>query len=608
MNDVLRDKIAGLPDSPGVYIMKDSSGAIIYVGKAVVLKNRVRQYFFNTQKQAKVQAMVDNVADFEYIMTLSERDALALEANLIKKHKPRYNILLKDDKAFPYIRIDLKEKFPTVEVTRRVRRDGAKYFGPYFNGIGVWDIVDIIRGAYRMRACPKKFKKGGRECLNYHIDLCLAPCCGHVTPEEYRAVVDRVMAFLSGRDDTPDKLIAEKMRQAAEREEFERAIYYRDRLDMLERMRERTLADLGAVTDIDAFQYATNGALAAVSITIVRAGKLMGVRNYMATDASLSPEEALSSFVLQYYGTLNVELPEEICFPVTFDTTALESYLSSLSSVKTTITFPQRGTRKKLLDTALKNAEDYLDKNADREKRKYDNTLGATRLLADILKIPPIRRMECYDISNISGVDKVASQVVFIAGEASNSDYRRFKIKTVEGSNDFASMAEVIRRRLARLKSGDEKFDDTPDLIVIDGGKGQLSAAYTAMRGEGFDIPMVGLAKREEEVYTVFDDEPIVLPRDSVALKLLQRIRDESHRFAITYHRSLRSKRYVSELESIRGVGAAKREKLLKAFKYNEIKSASVETLATVVDRATAENVYAFYHKNDTPTVEKTVD
>lgn len=597
MNDILKEKLAGLPDSPGVYIMKDRTGAIIYVGKAVVLKNRVRQYFFHTQKQVKVQAMVDNVADFEYIMTLSERDALALEANLIKKHKPRYNILLKDDKASPYIRIDLKEQYPTVEVTRKVRRDGAKYFGPYFNGIGVWDVVGIIRSAYRMRTCPKKFKKGARECLNYHIDLCLAPCCGHVTPEEYREVVERVMAFLSGRDDTPAKLIEQKMIEAAKKEEFERAIYYRDRLDMLSRMKERTLADLGTVTDIDAFNYVTNGALSAISVTVVRAGKLMGVRNYMVTDVALSAEEAIASFVLQYYGALNVEVPEEICFPVYTDVTALEEYLYSLSRIKTEITFPQRGTRKKLIDMALKNARDYLEKNADKEKRKHDNTVGAAALLAEILQLDGIRRMECYDISNISGVDKVASQVVFIDGEASNADYRRFKIKTVEGANDFASMAEVIRRRFARLKDGDEKFDELPDLIVIDGGKGQLSAAYTAMRGEGYDVPMVGLAKREEEVFTVFDEQPIVLPRDNVALKLLQRIRDEAHRFAITYHRSLRAKRYYSELESIRGVGAAKREKLLKVFKYNEIKTATVEQLAEVVDRTTAENVFAFYHK-----------
>ena len=597
MNDILKEKLAGLPDSPGVYIMKDRTGAIIYVGKAVVLKNRVRQYFFHTQKQVKVQAMVDNVADFEYIMTLSERDALALEANLIKKHKPRYNILLKDDKASPYIRIDLKEQYPTVEVTRKVRRDGAKYFGPYFNGIGVWDVVGIIRSAYRMRTCPKKFKKGARECLNYHIDLCLAPCCGHVTPEEYREVVERVMAFLSGRDDTPAKLIEQKMIEAAKKEEFERAIYYRDRLDMLSRMKERTLADLRTVTDIDAFNYVTNGALSAISVTVVRAGKLMGVRNYMVTDVALSAEEAIASFVLQYYGALNVEVPEEICFPVHTDVAALEEYLYSLSRIKTEITFPQRGTRKKLIDMALKNARDYLEKNADKEKRKHDNTVGAAALLAEILQLDGIRRMECYDISNISGVDKVASQVVFINGEASNADYRRFKIKTVEGSNDFASMAEVIRRRFARLRDGDEKFDELPDLIVIDGGKGQLSAAYTAMRGEGYDVPMVGLAKREEEIFTVFDERPIVLPRDNVALKLMQRIRDEAHRFAITYHRSLRAKRYYSELESIRGVGAAKREKLLKVFKYNEIKTATVEQLAEVVDRTTAENVFAFYHK-----------
>ena len=306
MNKLLEEKIAGLPESPGVYIMRDARGGIIYIGKAVVLKNRVRQYFFNTQKQPKVQAMVDNIADFDYIITLSERDALALEANLIKKHKPHYNILLKDDKAFPYIRINVKEDFPAIEITRRVRRDGARYFGPYFNGISVRDVADIVRSAYRLRSCAGRLKSKGRECLNYHINLCLAPCTGRVTKEEYARAVAAAVNFLSGHDDAPAQVIERKMNEAAAAEDFERAIFYRDRLSMLKRMKERTLADLNGVPDIDAFAYHTNGLDSAVSVTLVRGGKLMGVKNYMFTDAAMSEGEALGAFLLQYYGSLGI--------------------------------------------------------------------------------------------------------------------------------------------------------------------------------------------------------------------------------------------------------------------------------------------------------------
>ena len=595
MNDLLREKIEGLPDNPGVYIMRDARGGIIYIGKAVVLKNRVRQYFFNTQKQAKVQAMVENVADFDYIITLSERDALALEANLIKKHKPHYNILLKDDKAFPYIKIDLREPYPTLEVTRRVKRDGAKYFGPYFNGISVYDVVDVVRSAYKIRNCPKKLGKKERECLNYHIDLCLAPCCQRVSREEYAEAVNAAMAFLAGRDDAPQKLIEQKMNEAAEREDFERAIFYRDRLEMLKRMRERILTDVGA-TDIDAFSYVTSGLNSAVSVALVRGGKMMGVKNYAFTDAAMTEEEALSAFLLQYYGSLGNEVPAEICLPVEMDTAAIEEYLYSLSKIKTTVLFPSRGTKRKLLETARRNAADYLEKNLDRARRAYDSTEGANELLKGILKLDFLTRMECYDISNISGTDKVASQVVFKHGAPSKTDYRRFKIKTVEGSNDFASMAEVIRRRCERCLNGDDKFNEKPDLIVIDGGKGQLSAAYASMRACGMDIPMIGLAKREEEIYTVYDERPIVLPRDNSALKLLQRIRDEAHRFAITYHRNLRAKRYGSELEKIPGVGPKKRAMLLKKYSVKQIKDMTTAELQTAgLDARTAESVYGYF-------------
>lgn len=601
--DLLLDKIQNLPTQSGVYIMRDKTGNVIYVGKAVVLKNRVRQYFFNTQKHPKVQAMVENVADFDYIITLSEKDALSLESNLIKKYKPKYNILLKDDKASPFIKIDLTQEYPAIEVTRKVKKDGAKYFGPFMNGVYVWDIVAVIRSAYGMRTCPKKLKKGGRECLNYHIGLCLAPCTGRVDKEQYMRAVNSVIAFLSGRDDTAYALIEQKMNFAAASEQFEQAIYYRDKLQMLTRMKEKTLANLNGVLDLDAFAYASNGEYGCVSVCLVRGGKMMGVKNFVIPDVSLTQKEAVEGFMQQYYASSNTDVPPQICVAYDVaDSAALAEHLFSLKGVRTQIVTPKIGTKHKLLQTALSNAEDYLVKSAEKSKREQDMSVNAAQKLAEILGINSCRRMECYDISNISGVDKVASMVVFIDGAPSKSDYRRFKIKTVQGANDFMSMNEVIRRRFARAAAKDDKFGELPDLVVIDGGKGQLAAAYSAASSEGFDVPMVGLAKREEEVFTVFDEQPIVLSKASYPLKLLQRIRDEAHRFAITYHRNLRSKRYTSRLEDIPGVGEVKRRILLKTFASMEnIRNAELSELLAVngLDARTARSVYAFFHGED---------
>ncbi len=596
---MLSEKIKNLPENSGVYIMKDKAGDIIYIGKAVVLKNRVRQYFNNSPKPVKVQAMVDNIADFEYIITLSEKDALALEATLIRKYKPRYNILLKDDKASPYIKIDLKEEYPTIEVTRKVRRDGARYFGPYFNGIRVGEIVEILRSAYKIRTCKKKLAKRSRPCLNYDIGICQAPCMKFVTPEEYRENLGKAIRFLSGYDDTASEIIESKMLSAVEREEFERAIVYRDQLEMLGRLRERTVANLGSVTDVDAFAYASSGQYGVVSVTTVRGNKMVGVRNYFITDASYTLGELYSTFLTQYYGGNN-EIPQEICLEEEFDTTALCEYLTTLSGKAPTITFPKKGARARLIKTASENANDYLVKSVDKNKREEDMTTGATKRLASLLGIKSAHRIECYDISHVQGVDKVASQSVFIGGKPSPKDYRKYKIKTVEGSDDFRCMKEVIERRLERAKD-DDKFSYLPDLIVIDGGKGQLSFAQTAMKELGYDIPMVSLAEREEEIFTPNSSEPIVLPKSDYALRLLQRVRDEAHRFAVTYHRKLRSKRYFSELDEISGIGPKKRAILLKAFdSLQSIKNASVATLSAVegIDARTARAIYDFFNQD----------
>ncbi|MCI8413281.1 MAG: excinuclease ABC subunit UvrC [Clostridia bacterium] len=599
-SDLLKERIRSLPDNPGVYIMKNAAGEIIYIGKAVVLKNRVRQYFNNSPKLPKVQAMVDNVADFEYIITLTEKDALTLEANLVKKHKPKYNILLKDDKASPYIRIDTSLDFPTLEVTRKLRKDGARYFGPYFNGISVRDVVNIIKTAYGMRTCGTKMKvnKASRECLDYFIGLCKAPCTARINKEEYAEVVRRVVAFLTGKDDTAEQLIEERMARAAANEDFERAITYRNQLNVLKKLNERTVANLGNISDLDLYGYVSDGAGAAVSVCLVRGGKMMGVKNFYMTDAGLGYADTITGFLGQYYRK-DMFVPHEICLPDQIDSAvAMGESLSALSGHKVEIAFPKIGTKKSLLVCAERNATDFLSKSAAESKRKSDMTQGACERLARILGIQSARRMECYDISNISGVDKVSSQVVFINGAASKEDYRKYKIKTVEGANDFASMEETLKRRFARAKEGDEKFSELPDLIVIDGGKGQLGYAHEAMRLLGYDIPMVGLAKREEEIFTVGNSEPILLPKSDNALKLLQRIRDEAHRFAITYHRTLRKTRYVSLLEKIPLVGPTKAKILLAAFpNFNDIKEADETALAAIegIDKAAARSVCEYF-------------
>ncbi len=585
---VLKEQLDDLPLNSGVYIMKDVTGKVIYVGKAVVLKNRVRQYFNNSPKQVKVQAMVDNIDSFEYIITLSEKDALSLESNLVKKYNPRYNILLKDDKASPYIKIDMREDFPTIEVTRKLKRDGAKYFGPYLNGLRVWDIVGIIRSAYGMRTCPKKMT-AKRECLNYHIGLCKAPCMGRIDKEDYAKIVKRVTDFLTGKDGTAEEVIKSKMEAAAQNEDFERAIVYRDQLAMLDLLKSRTVADLGKVMDVDSFAMSSSGVYGAASVNVVRGGKMMGVYNYVLGDA-VTDNEAMASFAIQYYGG-NHDIPDEVCFPNEFDCEGLKEYLSALKGKKVEISFPKKGAKRKLLLMAEKNALDYLDKSAEKQRRTQNMTVGAADRLKNILGLNSARRIECYDISHISGTDKVASGVVFIDGAPSKSDYRRYKIRTVEGNNDFACMAEVIGRRLGH--------GDLPDLIVIDGGKGQLSSALEIMRGTGADIPMIGLAKREEEIYLPNRSEPIVLSKSDYALRLLQRIRDEAHRFAITYHRNLRVKRLTSELDSVKGVGPKKREILLKAFpNFADLKNSSLSELSAIsgIDERTARSVYEHFH------------
>ncbi len=585
MNERIKNKLKLLTTKPGVYIMHDKDGVVIYVGKAKNLKNRVSQYFRNSPKPSKVQAMVDSVDDFEYFITMSEMDALALESNLIKKYQPFYNILLKDGKQFPYIKINTKEPYPKLEIVRKVKNDGAKYFGPYFAGLDVREIVKTVNTAFKIRTCNNKITDTSvakRECLNYSLGLCSAPCTKKISPYEYAKEIEKVINFLNGNDDEIEKVLQEKMQAAAENQNFESAVIFRDRLKMVAKLKQRVVANLPKDIDKDIFAYHTDGLSGVINVMVVRGGKILGVMNYPCLDAELEEAQTLFNFIVQYYQ--NMIVPHDIIVSHELpDIGLLQEYLNK----KVNIVYMPHGVNKTLLDMAKENAKEYLEKHIEKERLKYNNTLGALKALKEKLGLTRVPiRMECYDISNISGTNKVCSMVVFKNGEPSKKDYRKFKIKTVKGSNDFASLQEALTRRLIRLSKQDgESFKERPDLLIIDGGKGQLSACYEVLTEQGFlGIDMISLAKRIEEVFKPNNSEPILLKPASAELRMLQRIRDEAHRFAITFHRSIRTKKQTSSiLDEIEGVGVKKRDALLKAFGTSEeIAKASVDEIASV--------------------------
>ncbi|MBO5525194.1 MAG: excinuclease ABC subunit UvrC [Clostridia bacterium] len=580
---VIQEKLKLLPDSPGVYIMLDAEGIVIYVGKAKVLKNRVRQYFHSSPKQEKVMAMVANIADFYYIITKTEIDALALENNLIKKYKPKYNILLKDDKTYPYIKVYTKEEFPHFVITRKISKDG-KYFGPFMGGISCKDLLEIVSMAYNVRTCQTSITREPKKpCLAYHIHRCPAPCARLIEPEVYALNVKRAMEFLGGDYREVEELLQEKMAFYAEHEEFELAMSCRDKLAMLSKLKLKRITSINRDINADIISYRTNGLYSAVNVLLVRSGIMQGGMNYALEDAVMNEEDALSAFLLQYYA--HHEAPEEIITESYCETDLLKCFFEGQKK-SIDITVPSQGVKKQLLDMARKNAEDYLTKAIEKIKHKDDMTQNACRHLQELLRLKRYpKRMECYDISNISGVDKVGSMVVFTDGEADKTEYRRFRIKTVEGANDFASLQEVLERRLSKLGTEEQERFMKPDLIVIDGGKGQLSAVKEIFDEMGIDdIDLISLAKQEEEVFVTFQDQPVIIERRDYALRLLQRIRDESHRFAITYFRTLHSKRNLeSVLSEIEGVGKKKRMALMAHFgTLDRIKRATVDELKEV--------------------------
>ena len=599
MTDLVAEKLKLLPDSPGVYIMKDAHGKIIYVGKAIVLKNRVRQYFQSSRNQApKVRAMVSHIADFETIMTANEVESLILEANLIKKHRPRYNIRLKDDKSYPYVKVTVQEEYPRVFITRRVLRDGARYFGPYTNVTALRDSLKLLKRLFPLRTCRTM---PDRPCLEYHIKRCLAPCVGKVTEEDYRAMIRAVLLFLEGRTDDVERELEHRMNLAAEAYHFETAARLRDQLGAVRKAAERQNIVTGA-GDQDAVGMARSAAGVCVQIFFIRSGKMIGREHFLLRGSEEeSDADILRAFLEQYYNQATF-VPREVLLPQMIDAAGqgvIERFLAEKKGGgKVALLTPQRGTKHDLVMMATGNAEKFLADEETRRSLADEQTLGAVAELGRYLglKKPP-HRMECFDISHNQGQETVASMVVFEDGMPKKSDYRRFKIKSAEGKpDDFLSMREVTMRRYVGLPE-----EELPDLIIIDGGKGQLSSALEIIRNEAGhkNVPVVGLAKQFELVFTEGNPEPVELPRHSPSLYLIQRIRDEAHRFAITFHRKLRGKRnLVSVLDHIVGVGPKRRQSLRMHFgTLDKIKAASVDELAAApgMNRPAAEAVYHFF-------------
>ncbi|MGN0765038.1 MAG: excinuclease ABC subunit UvrC [Christensenellales bacterium] len=611
--DLIRQKVKDLPENSGVYIMYSADRQILYVGKARNLKKRVTQYFGSpVGKTDKVLIMVSKIADFEYIITRNEIEALVLENNLIKKHQPPYNILLKDDKSYPFIKINTKQAYPKVEVVRRLKNDGAKYFGPYMQGISSKEIVDLIYSAFPLRSCGidmSKPPKGHRPCLNYHIGRCKAPCMGYETPEQYAETIAKVVAFLQGNDKSVANILTRKMQEASEQTEYEIALMYKQKLAVLDKLIRRQVTALPKDFDLDVFAIASNGLNVVESTLFVRAGKLVGSDKQVVDSLSLTEQDSLSNYIMRFYDGVPY-IPQEVITSVELeDADVLAEYLGEKKGKKVNVITPHQGVRKQLVDMAMSNACDYLDKSLSLKERQDNMTVGAMIQLQEFLKLSrmPIR-MECYDISHISGTNKVGSMVVFINGQPAKSHYRKFHIKTVEGNNDFESLKEVLRRRISRLldeQEKDESFSSRPDLIIIDGGKGQLSSVMQEVEKAGLSgVEIVGLAKSEEEIFFPGQSQSVLLPRNSYALKLVQRIRDEAHRFAITFHRNERKRTQTkSRLTDIAGVGEVKQKRLIQAFRtMDNIRNASVEDLLLVkgMDRPTAIAIYEHFHVGDT--------
>lgn len=611
----IQEELKKLPGKPGVYLMHDEKDAIIYVGKAISLKNRVRQYFQSSRnKGAKIEQMVTHISRFEYIVTDSELEALVLECNLIKEHRPKYNTMLMDDKSYPFIKVTVNEPFPRVMLARQMKKDKAKYFGPYTSAGAVKDTIELIRKLYHIRSCNRSLPKDiGKErpCLNYHIHQCQAPCQGYISQEEYRKSIDEVVRFLNGHYDLVLKELEEKMMAASDSLEFEKAIEYRELLTSVQKVAQKQKITDTAGDDRDIIAMASEGEDAVVQVFFIRSGRLIGRDHFYLKSAENDTEgEILSSFIKQFYaGTpyipVELMLPEEI-----EDQDIIEEWLTARRERRVHLRIPKKGTKEKLVELAQKNAQMVLKNDRERLKREEGRTIGAVKELEKILGLKGIIRMEAYDISNTNGFDSVGSMVVYEHGKPKRNDYRKFKIKTVQGPDDYASMNEVLTRRFGHgLREQQEEsetggFQIFPNLIMMDGGRGQVNIALEVLEKLHLHIPVCGMVKddnhRTRGLY--FNNTELPIDRNSECFRLITRIQDEAHRFAITFHRQLRSKGQVhSVLDDIPGVGPARRKDLMRCFEnIDAIRNATVEELKELpsMNEKSAQEVYKFFHQN----------
>lgn len=583
----IQEHLKTLPASPGVYIMKDKFGNVIYVGKAVSLKNRVRQYFQSSKNHSdKVKSMVKNIFSFEYIMTDSELEALILECNLIKKYKPKYNILLRDDKTYPYIKVTVNEDYPRVLKVRRILKDKAKYFGPYSNVSAVNDTIDIIRNIYPIRTCNidmnKAIKSGMRPCLNYHIKKCIGPCTGMVSKKEYMDMIDEILLFLSGKEDKLLGVLEEKMKAASMVLDFEEAASYRDKISSLKDVMEKQkISNVQNDSDQDVIAMTNFDQEACVQVFFIRNGKVSGRENFMLEGVKDSDRSTiLGSFIKQFYMSQEY-IPRELIVEEEFlDMEIMEEILSSKRGTAVSIRVPKRGDKRALVLMVRKNADEYLLKFDDLKKKKYEKSIGSLEELGKLLDLDAknLNRIEAYDISNIQGVDSIGTMVVYIKGIKDKKEYRRFKIKTVEGPDDYASMAEVLDRRL--------KHGNLPDLILLDGGKGQVSAVKKVLEENGEDIPLWGMYKddRHRTKGLLNGEKTIELDRTSSLYRFVAGIQEEVHNYSISYHRSLRDKKMTkSVLDEIPGIGPKRKKALMDRFKdVDKLKKASKEDLVAI--------------------------
>ena len=615
----IEEEIQKLPEKPGVYIMKDCEGDIIYIGKAISLKNRVRQYFRKSTNHAtKVVAMVKNIEEFEYIITDNEVEALILESNLIKKHKPKYNILLRDDKNYPYIKVTIKERFPRIIKTRKVIKDGNRYFGPYVSSGAVNDTLDIIENLYKLRTCSMKLEDGPRlkrPCLNHFIGKCMGPCFQEVNEDEYMIMINEVIMFLNGKEHKLVEVIEEKMKQASKNLDFESAAKYRDQVASLNHILEKQKIVSTNLEDQDVIGMARGIENVCVQVFFVRTGKIIGREHFIINDSESSERgEILGAFIKQFYlGTSYI--PKEILIEEDIDDIeTVSKWLSSKRGSKVSVKVPKRGEKNELMEMVRKNALETLSQHRERIKKKTQDNKKPLIEIQEALGLEnALNRIEAFDISNIQGVHSVGSMVVFENGQPKYREYRKFKIKWVTGPDDYSSMQEVVHRRFTRgieernqileNKIDIENFSVFPDLIMMDGGKGQINVAKRVLEELKLDIPVCGLVKDDfhRTRGIIYEDQEITLPARSSGFRLINKIQDEAHRFAITYHRSLRSKDLVkSILDDIPGIGEKRKKNLLKELKtIDKIKKSTVEELAKVegMNKKSAESVYEFFNQ-----------